>query len=79
MNLTFLVMIIIIGIIKSLLNTPNADTYNKKKVINISSNKSYNLMQYNCVIMLREFLKHTSHYLNDDVKEWVFEKSPSRF
>jgi hypothetical protein len=61
------------------INTPNADPYNKKKVINISSNKSYNLMQYNCVIMLREFLKHTSHYLNDDVKEWVFEKSPSRF
>ena len=27
----------------------------------------YNLMKYNCVILLKENLKHTSQYLNDDV------------
>ncbi len=53
------------------INTPNADPYNKKRVVNISSNNSHNLMKYNCVIMLKEFLKHTSQYLNDDVKEWI--------
>ena len=37
------------------INTPNADPYNKKRVINISSNNSYNLMKYNAVIMLKEF------------------------
>jgi hypothetical protein len=24
--------------------------------------------------MLKEILKHTSKYLNDDVKEWIFKK-----
>jgi hypothetical protein len=57
------------------INTPNADPYNKKRVINISSNNSYNLMKYNTVIMLKEILKHTSKYLNDDVKEWIFKKA----
>jgi hypothetical protein len=47
------------------MNTPNADPDNKKRVINISSNNSYNLMKYNTVIMLKEILKHTSKYLND--------------
>ncbi len=28
------------------INTPNADPYNKKLVINISSNISYNLMKW---------------------------------
>ena len=37
------------------INTPTADPYNKKRVINISSNNSYNLMKYNAVIMLKEF------------------------
>ena len=60
---------------KEFINTPNADPYNKKRVINISSNNSYNLMKYNCVIMLKEILKHTSKYLNDDVKEWKFKKA----
>ena len=32
-------------------------------------------MKYNCVIMLKEILKHTSKYLNDDVKEWIFKKA----
>ena len=36
------------------INTSNADPYNKKRVINISSNNSYNLMKYNCVIMLKK-------------------------
>jgi hypothetical protein len=57
------------------INTPNADPYNLKRTINISSNNSYNLMKYNTVIMLKEILKHTSHYLNDDVKEWIFKKA----
>ncbi len=39
------------------INTPNADSYKKKRVINISSNNSYNLTKYNCVIMLKEVLK----------------------
>ena len=32
-------------------------------------------MKYNCVIMLKEILKHTSKYLNNDVKEWIFKKA----
>jgi hypothetical protein len=36
------------------INTTNADPYNKKRIINISSNNSYNLMIYNMVIMLKE-------------------------
>ena len=40
------------GIYNKLINTPKADPYNKKRVINISSNNSYKLMKYNCVIML---------------------------
>jgi len=51
------------------INTPNTYPYNLKRTINISSNNSYNLMKYNAVIMLKENLKHTSEYLNDDVKE----------
>ena len=57
------------------INTPNADPCNKKRVINISSNNSYSLMKYNAVIMLKEISKHTSKYLNDDVKEWIFKKA----
>jgi hypothetical protein len=29
------------------INTPNADPYNLKRTINISSNNSYNMMKYN--------------------------------
>ena len=36
------------------INTPNADPYKLKRTINISSNNSYNLKNYNCVIMLKE-------------------------
>ena len=57
------------------INTPNADPFNKKRAINISSNNSYNLIKYNAVIILKEILKHTSKYLNDDVKEWIFKKA----
>jgi len=57
------------------INTPNADPYNLKRTKNISSNNSYNLMKYNAVIMLKEILKHTSQYLNDDVKEWIYKKA----
>jgi hypothetical protein len=57
------------------INTPNIDPYNNKRTINISSNNSYNLMKYNAVIMLKEILKHTSQYLCDDVKEWIFKKA----
>ena len=43
------------------INTPNADPYNLKRTINISSNNSYNMMKYNAVIMLTEILKHTTN------------------
>ena len=36
------------------INTPDADPYNSKRVLTISSNNSYNLMKYNAVIMLKE-------------------------
>ena len=58
-----------------IINTPNADPYNKKRVINISRNNSYNLMKYNAVIMLKENFKHASKYLNDDVQEWIYKKA----
>ena len=32
-------------------------------------------MKYDCVIMLKEILKHTSNYLSDDVKEWIFKRA----
>jgi len=37
----------------------------------------YHLNQYNSVIMLKQILKHTTEYLednikDDDVKEWIF-------
>ena len=57
------------------INTPNADPYNKKRIINISNKNSYNLMKCNCVIMLKKNLKHISQYLIDDVKEWIFKKA----
>jgi hypothetical protein len=46
----------------------------KKRVINSSSNNSCNLMKYNCVIMLKEILKHTSKYLENDVIDWILKK-----
>ena len=32
-------------------------------------------MKFNAVIMLREILKHTSKFLNDDFKAWIFKKA----
>ena len=32
-------------------------------------------LKYIDVILLKEILKHTSKYLNDDVKEWIFKKA----
>jgi hypothetical protein len=32
-------------------------------------------MIYNAVIMLKEILKHTNQYLNDDVKQWIYKKA----
>jgi hypothetical protein len=57
------------------INTPNADPYNLKRTINISSHNSYYLMKYNAVIISKEILKHTNKYLNDDVKEWIYKKA----
>jgi hypothetical protein len=57
------------------INTPNADPYNLNRTINITGNNSYNMMKYNAVIMLKEILKHTSQYLNDDVKQWIYKKT----
>ncbi len=58
------------------INTPNIDPYNNKRTINITSNNSYNLMKYNCVIMLYKILKHTNQYLDDDVE--AIEREVSR-
>jgi len=33
------------------------------------------MMKYNAVIMLKEILKHSSKYLNDDVKQWIYKKA----
>jgi hypothetical protein len=44
----------------AVINTPNADPYNLKRTINISSHNSYNLMKYNAVIMLKEILLYVS-------------------
>ena len=57
------------------INTPNADPYNLKRIITISGTNSYNMMKYNAVIMLKEILKHTSQYLNNDVKIWIEKKA----
>ena len=32
-------------------------------------------MKYNAVIMLKEILKHTSQYLNDDIKQCINKKA----
>jgi hypothetical protein len=79
MNLSFLVMIVMIGIITHLLITPNADPYNLKRIITITGTNSYNMMKYNAVIMLKEILKHTSQYLNDDIKQWINKKNSSGY
>ena len=57
------------------INTPNADPYNLNRTINIAGNNTYNMMKYNAVIMLKEILKHTSQYLNDDIKQWINKKA----
>ena len=56
------------------INTPNADPYNNNRTIGITSNNSYNTLKYNAVIMLKEILKHTSQYLNDDIKYGLIKK-----
>ena len=57
------------------INTPDADPYNLKRIITFSGTNSYNMMKYNTVIMLKEILKHTSQYLNNDVKIWIEKKA----
>jgi hypothetical protein len=57
------------------IKTPNADPYNKKCVINISGNNSYNLMKCNIVIMLKDFFKLTKQYLENDVIDWIIKKA----
>ena len=73
--MNFLEMIAIIGIITSLETQQTPTRTIKKRVINISSNNSYNLMKYNCVIMLKEILKHTSKCLENDVIDWIVKKA----
>ena len=36
----------------------------------------YNLYKYNTVIMLKEILKHTKQYLDNDVIEWIIKNAP---
>ena len=55
-----------------MINKPGLDPYNNKKKLDPFC---YNLMKFDMVIMLKEFLKHTNHYLNDDVKEWIIKKA----
>ena len=55
-----------------MINKPGLDPYNNKKKLDPFS---YSLLKYNAVIILKEFLKHTSQYLNDDVKDWIFKKA----
>ena len=33
------------------------------------------MMKYNAVIMLKEILKHTNQYLNNDIKIWIEKKA----
>jgi hypothetical protein len=57
------------------INTPDADPYNLKRTITMTGTNSYNMLKYNAVIMLKEILKHTSQYLNDDIKHWINKKA----
>jgi len=51
-----------------LINKPGLDPYNTNKKLDPSS---YNLMKFNSVIMLKEILKHTKQYLENDIIEWI--------
>ena len=53
-------------------NQTVVDPYNNKKKLDPFG---YNLMKCNTVIMLREILKHTKQYLENDVIEWIFKKA----
>jgi hypothetical protein len=48
------------------------DHYNNKERLDPFG---YNLMKYNTVITLREILKHTKQYLENDVIEWIIKKA----
>jgi hypothetical protein len=52
-------------------NKLGLDPYKNKKKLDPFG---YNLMKYNCVIMLKEILKHTKQYLENDVIEWINKK-----
>ena len=53
------------------INKSGVDPYNKKKLDPFGCN----LLKYNCVIMLKEILKHTKQYLKNDVIEWIIKKT----
>jgi hypothetical protein len=53
------------------INKSGVDPYNKKKLDPFGCN----LLKYNCVIMLKEILKHTKQYLKNDVIEWIIKKA----
>jgi hypothetical protein len=54
------------------LNKPGVDPYNDKRKLYPFG---YNLMKYNCVIMLKAILKHTKQYLENDIIEWIIKKA----
>ena len=49
-----------------MINRPGLDPYNNEKKLDPFD---YNLLRYNCVIVLKEILKNTNQYLHDYVKE----------
>ncbi len=51
------------------INKPGIAPYN---IITKLDHFGYNLMKHNTVIMLKEILKHTSQYLENDVQDWIF-------
>ena len=54
-----------------MINNPDFDSYNTKQKLDPFG---YNLYKYNTVILLKEILKHTKQYLENDVIEWITKK-----
>jgi len=52
------------------------DPFNNKKELD---QFGYIFYKYNCVIMLKEMLKNTKQYIEDDVLEWVIKNFFKRF
>jgi hypothetical protein len=55
-----------------MINKPGIDPYNNKKKLDPFG---YNFMKFNMVIMLKEILKRTKQYSENDVIEWIKKKA----